>query len=200
MFADSLAQVLKAEGGYSNVGNDRGKETYMGISRFFFPKWEGWQIIDKYKPLKNNQIVKNDVLDEMVKQFYKTNFWDPIRADQINAGIAPFLFDFAVNSGVGAASKAFQKVVSQLSGRKLVIDGKIGSGTIAAASSINPKLLFDALMNYRIAFYKNIVDKDPSQSKFLNGWLNRLKKYQFEIQISAGIFIAIIGFWLLFRK
>ncbi len=200
MFADSLQQVLKAEGGYSNLGNDRGKETYQGISRYFYPQWEGWAIVDKYKPLKYNTIIKNGQLDEMVQSFYKTNFWDKIKADQINAGVAPFLFDFAVNSGVGAAGKAFQKVVSKLSGKKLVIDGNIGSGTIAAANAVNPKLLFDSLMNYRIAYYQNIVKNDPSQSKFLSGWLDRLKKYQFEVKIGLGIFIAVIGIWLLYRS
>jgi lysozyme family protein len=200
MFNDSLNIVLESEGGYSNNKSDKGGETYRGISRLYNPDWKGWQIIEQAKPLKNNQIIKSNILDNLIADYYKKNYWDTINGDYLPKQVAPLLFDFAVNSGVGSASKAFQKIVSQLSGKKIVIDGKIGQGTINAANLIDSKKLFNTLMDYRIAYYENIATKNPTQKKFLTGWLNRLKKYQFEIQLGAGIFIAIIGFWLLFRK
>ena len=35
-------------------------------------------------------------------------------------------------------------------------------------------------MNARKQFYNNIVKKNPSQKVFLNGWMNRLKVFEFE--------------------
>lgn len=35
------------EGGYVNDTNDLGQETYKGISRRFWPHWDGWQHIDR---------------------------------------------------------------------------------------------------------------------------------------------------------
>ena len=41
-----LNLIYKSEGGYANMEGDSGGETYKGISRKWFPKWEGLKIID----------------------------------------------------------------------------------------------------------------------------------------------------------
>ena len=100
----------KNEGGYANVSGDTGGETYAGISRKWFPKWDGWAIVDKNKPLRHNQIIKDDKLKSMVKSFYKKEFWDKVWGDRINnQDVANRTYDFAVNAGVGASIKNIQK-------------------------------------------------------------------------------------------
>lgn len=100
------------EGGYANVTGDRGGETYAGISRVNWPNWKGWKIVDKQKPLKHNQKIKDPELENQVLDFYKKNFWDVLKADQIeNQDIAFRLYDFGVTSGQSRSVKQIQKVL-----------------------------------------------------------------------------------------
>lgn len=91
------------EGGWNIVSGDRGGETYKGIARKFWPKWAGWKIIDEYKKthkLKNGDFIKDPVLDQMVLDFYKKEFWDVVGGDEIeHQPSANTLYDFGVNAG-----------------------------------------------------------------------------------------------------
>lgn len=108
-FKISIPKVLKYEGGYVNDPNDNGGETYKGISRKFWPKWEGWVIIDKYKKSKVNfpKVLDSDnKLQDLILTFYKTNFWDKIGGDKINnQSIADLMFDGAINEGISPVIK-----------------------------------------------------------------------------------------------
>ena len=42
---------MEHEGGYVDDRDDRGGETYRGISRNNFPDWKGWKKIDGFKPV-----------------------------------------------------------------------------------------------------------------------------------------------------
>jgi lysozyme family protein len=188
-FSQELPKILALEGGYANVIGDRGGETYKGISRVNFPNWPGWIIVDKNKPLKYNQVIKNSILDAQVNGFYKKYFWDSLNIDQLPAPVQGILFDFAINSGNVTAAKAFQKVLRDTTGAKIVIDGVIGKGTINAANKANQKNLFDNLKNYRLNFYKAIVNKNPTQEKFYDGWINRLNSFEFKkAALGFGVF------------
>ena len=98
------------EGGYVFDPNDSGGETYMGISRKYFPDWEGWSIIDSNKPLRNGQIIQDIKLEYMVEQFYRHNFWDAINGDNLpDQDTSNQVFDMAVNSGVSEALKLYNQ-------------------------------------------------------------------------------------------
>jgi len=196
-FDSAIKLVLESEGGYSNLSADRGGETYRGITRKNFPNWKGWTIIDQYKPLKHNQIINLPLLDQAIKEFYYVNFWKPLNLDLINSKIAALVFDFAVNSGNNTAARALQRVTKDTTGTQINIDGVIGKKTIDAVNQAPAKKLFDALMQYRLDFYKQIIGNDPSQSIFFKGWVNRLSKFKFEIA-GAGILLAVVlaGFLL----
>jgi len=71
----AMPALLRNEGGYSNVEGDTGGETYRGISRNNFPNWKGWAIVDRFKPLKDEQIISDDQLDILIHIFYNENFW-----------------------------------------------------------------------------------------------------------------------------
>lgn len=118
------------EGGWNHVKGDRGGETYKGIARNFFPRWAGWKIIDSKKPLKHNQIIKSETLDALVKQFYKTEFWDVVGGDKIeDQKIANTLYDFGVNAGHGRSISNIQRVLG------LPITGKINAKLIHAINN-----------------------------------------------------------------
>jgi len=199
-FADALNIVLSHEGGYANVTGDRGGETYRGISRVNWPNWPGWQIVDQNKPLKNNQVIKNTLLENLVSIFYKIQFWDAIEADKLPSSIRPLAFDFAVNSGTKTAITSLQKVLVDTTGKKILIDGRIGPQTIALANQVQPKLLFDNYKQARLEFYSKIVENNPGQKKFLKGWLNRLNSFQYTAVITTGLVLFSLLAYLAIRS
>ena len=78
-FATAFDRMIEDEGGYvlHEVPGDRGGMTYAGIARKMNPNWEGWQHID-YTEIPPTQ---------MVRDFYKVNFWDKIRGDEIESDV-----------------------------------------------------------------------------------------------------------------
>ena len=166
-FLTSYNKTAKWEGGYVNHKSDRGAITYCGISRKYHPNWTGWKIVDNHKPLKNNTKIKSTELESLVKQFYYREFWQPIQGDYIeNQSIANIVYDLHVNSGKGGL-KAIQRAIG------VKADGVIGSKTIQALNGTTIETLQDA----RKDFYYAIVERDSSQSVFLDGWLNRLSDF-----------------------
>ena len=111
-FKLAYPKTERFEGGYAMVPGDLGGETYAGITRKNFPKWEGWDIVDAAKPLKWNQRIKNNLLDDLVEKFYKKVFWDVVDGDDITDQLtAERLFDFGVNAGQGRSIKEIQEVL-----------------------------------------------------------------------------------------
>lgn len=199
-FSQALQIVLHHEGGYNFVPEDKGGETYQGISRVNHPNWPGWVIVDKNKPLKYNQLINDLELTKMVAVFYKNNFWDKIKADNLPKSIRALAFDYAVNSGTGTAAKTLQRVLRDTTNQPLPVDGVIGQQTIKLAKQVPEKFLFDRYKTARANYYAAIVKNDPKQSKFLKGWLARLDTFQF-IGIAAGtIFFFSLVIYLAFKS
>lgn len=110
----AINPVLKSEGGYANDPDDRGGETYKGISRNNWPSWEGWEVIDREKRNKNfpKSLANLVFLHDMVLEFYKINFWDKIGGDNLKSqAIAKDLVDSAINEGIKPAVKRAEGIV-----------------------------------------------------------------------------------------
>ena len=159
-FIPAFEAMLKNEGGYvlHNVAGDRGGMTYAGIARNMNPHWAGWAFIDS----------KQEVPAHVVRDFYKPNFWDNIGGDQIvHQAIAQHIFDFQVNTGKPARVLA-QLVVG------VTPDGSFGPRTIDALNSQDPEKFVLSYSLAKIARYRDIVQRDKTQLKFITGWLNRV--------------------------
>jgi lysozyme family protein len=78
--------------------------------------------------------------------------------------------------GVGTAIKLLQRAINDLLPQQkwVAVDGKLGEQTLRAAKSLDPKRLALQLCNRREERYHTIVRANPTQQKFLRGWLNRL--------------------------
>lgn len=158
-FLPAFEAMIRNEGGYvlHTIEGDRGGMTYAGIARNMNPKWPGWALID----------ARQDVPTQMVRDFYRDNFWQPIRGDQITSQvIAQSIFDFHVNAGA-VARKLAQLVVGATP------DGAIGDKTVAALNAYPEDKFVMAYALAKVARYRDICMKDRSQSKFLLGWINR---------------------------
>ena len=162
-FQAAFDVMIVNEGGYVShkVADDRGGQTFAGIARRFHPQWPGWKLIDK-NDLDNPQ------LSHWVAEFYQVHFWQQINGDQIdNQRIAESLFDFAVNAGVGTASKLAQLVVGSTP------DGVIGDVTLSKINAVDDELFVTKYALAKVARYTEIVKGNSGQHKFLVGWLNR---------------------------
>lgn len=160
-FNPAFEKMIHDEGGYqlTDIPGDRGGMTYAGIARKPNPDWAGWAFVDR-KDFGG--------ATQLVREFYKTNFWDRIRGDDIAVQpIAETIFNFAVNTGTGVAIKLAQLIVG------VTPDGAIGAKTVERLNICTAEKFLPAYALAKISRYAQICNKDRSQSKFLLGWINR---------------------------
>ena len=105
---------------------------------------------------------------------YKANYWTASKADRMKWGLCLVHFDTAVNSGVSGAGKLLQATLNGM-GEKLSEDGIVGPKTLAAIDRHEVNDIIRAYLKMRKALYQKIVDRDPRQKVFWNGWMNRLR-------------------------
>lgn len=125
--------TMKIEGGYVNDPNDRGGETYKGISRVNHPKFQGWEIIDAYKLNKDFPKILTSLenLEIMVQNLYKKEYWDKMRGDEIlDQKIANMIFSCCVNMGISQGIKISQNILG------ISKTGKMDDATLKALNSI----------------------------------------------------------------
>ena len=160
-FAPAFEKMIHDEGGYqlTDIPGDRGGQTYAGIARNANPGWAGWQHIDR-KDFGS--------ATPLVREFYKANFWDRVRGDDItDQAIAETIFNFAVNTGIGVASKLAQVIVG------VAPDGAIGTKTVERLNICTAEKFVPSYALAKIGRYAAICNKDRTQSKFLLGWIQR---------------------------
>lgn len=76
------------------------KGTYKGISKSYYPKWSGWELLDNGADY--------NTLEHAVKDFYMAYYWYNLKLDLVdNEELAFCLFNFAVENG---KSKCLQKI------------------------------------------------------------------------------------------
>jgi lysozyme family protein len=149
----AIANVIHEEGGYVDDPVDRGGKTRFGISQKSYPKLD----------------IASLTL-EQAEHIYYTDYWVSIRGDRLPHAVALVVFDCAVNQGVGTASKLLQRAISAEA------DGIIGSRTVAMACALDAAYVCRAFTDLRELNYCEIVEADPTQSRFISGWVQRAKR------------------------
>ena len=110
-------KVILMEGGYVNDPDDKGGETYLGISRVCNPDLQMWKTIDSIKKKYgtkgiNKRLEAEDSIITEVKYIYKSRYWDVMELDEIpSQRIEHQLFDTGVNMGVKAAINIAQHLM-----------------------------------------------------------------------------------------
>ncbi|MDM1045862.1 peptidoglycan domain protein [Myroides sp. 1354] len=158
-------KILKWEGGYVNDPLDKGGCTNMGVT------------LDTYKRLVNPSATCKDIATMNAKDFEKVlkTFWNRWSADEIkNQSVANILVDWVWGSGVWGI-----RIPQRILGVKE--DGIVGPKTIAALNAANQEELFKKIFDARVKFLNDIVKNNPSQQRFIKGWLNRLNDYKFQV-------------------
>lgn len=197
-FKNFLPTLLQEEGGYANNPADGGGETYRGIARNYNPSWSGWKTIDAQKhPIAHNTIFPE--LEDAVGAFYKANYWDPLKADNIKTQeIAEVLVDWKINGGLSIST--VQTILVTL-GQNITVDGEYGTQTLNALNKVNQQKLFTELINARKEHYDDIVANHPSQETFYAGWMNRLESFTMPklskrniVIVFAISFVLLVGY------
>ena len=178
-FSIAFDYMMKQEGGYClhEVKGDRGGQTFAGIARNFHPNWEGWPLLDtrsgltftksRFGPLLTGGINEARV-KRYVAEFYILHFWQKVRGDAITSQIAAnAIFSFAVNAGPLTAIKVTQAVLG------VAQDGDLGPKTLANLEALEEERFVVSFAFGKIKRYAQIVKRNPTQAKFMPGWVNR---------------------------
>ena len=172
----------KNEGNYSNNKNDKGKETYGGRSRRYFPDWEGWKIIDSMKSRIDfpKCLDTNKELQKLVDQSYKEIEWEAIKGDLIpNQVIANEILDQATQFGTTTAIKYLQRTLNLLNRNQradfypdIKVDGVItANGETLKTLTISLKkngveFLFNVLNGFQIKHFIDWQEANRTAEEF----------------------------------
>jgi lysozyme family protein len=173
LFDDAFRDLILVEGGYANDPKDRGGRTMYGIT----------EAVARAHGYRGEM---RDLNLATAKAIYKRAYWDAIRLDQvaeIASGVAVELFDTGVNMGVRVAVRFLQVALNALNreGRDypdVDVDGSLGPGTLGALRSYvrvrgneGKTVLLRALNGMQCARYIQIASTDPTQERFVYGWI-----------------------------
>jgi lysozyme family protein len=168
-------QLLKDEGGYVNHPQDKGGATNLGVTL------RVWKSMG-YDKNGDNVINEKDIrllTPEDAKLVFRAGYWNRWLADQIkNQSVAEFLTDWVYTSGVHGIKEP-QRVLNEMTGAGMPVDGVVGPRTLKLVNSVDQKSFFEALKLRRLDFSERIVKNDPGQVVFLKGWKNRINRFKF---------------------
>lgn len=168
-FHDALAVVLAREGGYVNDRDDPGGETNHGVTARVYARWR------KRRGLSARSV--RLIQPAEIAAIYDTEYWEPVRGDELlrlGFGVALVVFDFAVNAGVGRATRLLQRAVG------VPEDGAFGPATWRAIEAAAPDAFVAGYSRGREGFYERLAARRPPLRKFLRGWLKRVASVERE--------------------
>ncbi|MDR2067724.1 MAG: hypothetical protein LBP41_01910 [Holosporaceae bacterium] len=155
-FLRAFKYLMYHEGGYVDDKKDAGGETHYGISKRSYPHLD----------------IKNLTMDQ-ARQIYFVDFWMKAKCEQIdNDDIATKFFDLAVHTGIPQAVKLIQRALRS-AGTQVTEDGIIGPITLKAINKADSTDLLAALKSEAAGHYRLIANANPSQRRFIDGWLRR---------------------------
>lgn len=160
--------IAKWEGKFVDDPIDKGGATNMGITI------GTWRSVGYDK--NDDGII--DVQDMKLLDYNDFSavlriYWNRWQADSIeNQSVAGILVDWVWASGVWGI-----KIPQRILGLKE--DGIVGPATLKAVNSADQKELFDKIFEARKKFFEDIAKNNPSQKRFIKGWLNRLNDFKF---------------------
>lgn len=144
-FEEAYAFIRKWEGGYIHDPHDRGGPTNMGITQATYDDYR------RRHGLPLQEVAR--ITPEEVEAIYR-EFWEQSGAERLPRPLGLVHMDTAVNMGPGRAQQFLQEVQQQNPG--------------------TPEAAVEVYLELRLNRYLELA-RDPSQRRFLAGWLNRLQ-------------------------
>lgn len=180
-------EILRKEGGYVDDPDDAGGATNRGIS-LRYARGIG---LDLDKDGDTDKADIKRVTRSVASELYLRDFYFNPQINTLPDPIQPLIFDYAVHSGPAVAIMAVQSVCNEVKRldqsadfEKLVVDGRIGKRTIAAADWVAGALgpiFVNALAWEREQFLLELIEEHPKFAKFKDGWVARARSFVVEI-------------------
>jgi lysozyme family protein len=157
-----LKWLKEHEGGVSNMKNDRGGLTNIGVTHADY---------DHYRRFKGLPLraVTQITTDEMI-DLYRTFYWKTLQCGLLPSGIDNVVFDMGVNNGVVGAAKAAQRVANKLTGRGLAVDGHLGPQSTDVIDDCPEVAFIDAFCDERLRVDAGFFN----WGTFGRAWTNRV--------------------------
>lgn len=163
-FDRALPRILVYEGGCVDDPKDPGGRTCKGVTQRVYSAF-----------LKGRNLPAKDVWkisDDEVYGIYKLSYWDKICGDDLPEGVDLVVFDAAVNSGVGQASRWLQAALKSYKGQA---DGHIGDQTLNAVQAVTDQdLLIADYCARRLAMMQGL----KTWPRYGKGWEARVANVQ----------------------
>lgn len=167
-----INKILESEGGFQQDSSDSGNfvnGTLIGTNKGITAN-----ALAEFRGVDPTTITVDDikgVTDEEAKEIYAQNYYLKPKINELPQDIQDTVMDMYVNSGRNAV-----KILQRLAG--VEADGVIGPATIKAVQEAN--ITRNQYADARIDYYTKVAENNPSQNKFLQGWINRANKYRDE--------------------
>lgn len=162
-FETSIARVLKAEGGYVFNPKDPGGETNFGITWPVLHAAIGRGIV-----VATGTTIKTLTRDQAIA-IYRVFFWLTCHCDLMAPIVADEALDFAVNSGLGTATRKLQQALG------VADDGNFGPMSQAALAKATDTTVEEAALGVRfLALRLDFMRALSSWATFGNGWTARI--------------------------
>jgi lysozyme family protein len=159
-FDDALAVTLQHEGGY--VKNEV-EESYRGVRRITYERYL------EQRGLPTDNIDMHNIPEEHLQDIYRTMYWDASGANELSPLLAQQVFDFAVNSGSGRATRYLQGIIGV--GQDGIFGPKTKAATEAYITKHGEEALAQEYIHRRRAF---ITESEKIPDKLKPGLLNRI--------------------------
>lgn len=160
--------IILEEGGKDAMSNDpldRGKLTRCGITYSTFKQYFG-DDMDRFMSMTGGS-------EDWTFIFKK--FWDSGLCDSINSQrIANTICDWLWGSGRLNPEMDIQEILIQVFHENIIRDGNFGPHTVDAINEVDEPTLYQDIVDRRFLFLKQIVEKNPDQAHWINGWNNRM--------------------------
>src|ERR1017187_4470521 len=157
--------ILQAEGGYVNDPLDAGGETNKGITYKVWCSVFGTDAHDRFIAMSQDDWAA----------IFKKLYWDSICGDAINSQrIADIMVDWVWGSGKFYPESDVQDMLIHAFGQHMASDGSFGPATVAAINSVDEPTLWTDIFAKRVWYLQQCVTAHPTNSRFLQGWENRL--------------------------
>lgn len=152
-FDTAFHRLLGHEGGFVDHPSDPGGATCWGVT-------------ERVARDHGYQGAMRDLPVALAKQIYRTKYWDAVRAEDLPAAVRYEMFDAAVNSGTGQATRWLQRALG------VADDGRLGPITIAAAHAADAQLVARRMLGQRLRFMTDL----STWPTFGKGWARRISE------------------------
>lgn len=164
------------EGGLSDDPYDSGGITKYGVSIKFLQDFSTQDLRDcGLKPPVTTDTIMNLTPLEAQRCLY-LKFWKPYSLDEYTPNFGLLFYDYAMNCGAKMVIKRLQRLCNDQLGSDLTVDGILGPLTKKAFHELESrKACAQWILEDRRNRYRQIVANNPTQKRFLKGWLNRVE-------------------------